>query len=390
MLIVSGIWPPDVGGPASHGPQIARFLAGRGHDVRAVVSAAGPLSEPDISVRVARRDRPLPLRMAAGAATLAIAVREVDVVYATGIYHRAAAACRLAGTPLVLKLVNDPAYERSRNWGRTTSTLEEFQDGGSRDPVMRALRAARDHALASAHELIVPSEYLARIVRGWRLSPPVTVVSNPAVVTPSQYSRAQLRRDLGMDGLTAVFAGRLVRQKNLELAIDAMRDVRRLRFVIVGDGPERPALRRAVAAAGVADRVSILPPVSQQRAGDWMRAADLTLLPSDWENFPHAVVESLAQGTPVVATAVGGVPEIIEHDRTGWLLGAGDREALAATLRRFVGDEAARLRLRAGAAVAGDRYRPERLFGLAEEVLARAAARRRATAAAPGGARRRR
>lgn len=373
ILIVSGIWPPDIGGPASHGPAIARFLAERGHAVAAVVSAAGAVSGADFEVRVTRRDRPLPVRMAAGAATLANAVRGVDVVYATGIYHRVAAACAIAGTPLVLKLVNDPAYERSRNWGRTTSTLEAFQSVDARDPVARVLCVARDRALNSARELIVPSEYLARIVRSWGVLAPVTVISNPAVVAPSTRSRAQLRDELGMQGPTAVFAGRLVRQKNLELAIEVMRGLQGLRLVIIGDGPERPALMRSVAAAGVEDRVSILPAVSQQQAGDWMRAADVTLLPSDWENFPHAVVESLAQGTPVIATAVGGVPEIVEHDRTGWLVGGGDRTALTDALRHFVGDESARLRLRAGAADAGGRYRPERLLALIEEVLLRTA-----------------
>lgn len=370
---MSGIWPPDVGGPASHGPQLARFLAERGHGVTALVSAAQPLSDPAFGLRVTRRDRPLPVRMAAGAVALAGAVRQVDVVYATGIYHRVAAACRIAGAPLVVKLVNDPAYERARNWARTAVTLEAFQRDAPSDPVISALRAARDRALHCADALVVPSEYLARIVRGWGLRPPVNVIPNPAVVAARPRRREQLRRELAMDGPTAVFAGRLVRQKNLPMAIDAMRDVRGLKLAIVGDGPERPALLRAIAAAGVEDRVSVLPPVSQPRAGDWMRAADATLLPSDWENFPHAVVESLAQGTPVIATAVGGVAEIVEHGRTGWLVPPGDREALRGALQRLVDDPQTRAALRPRALVASERYRPERLFALAEELLARTA-----------------
>lgn len=370
---MSGIWPPDVGGPASHGPQIARFLAGRGHEVSAVVSAAGPLDDPGFPIRVTRRDRPLPLRLAAGAAVLARAVRQVDVVYATGIYHRTAAACKLAGVPLVIKVVNDPAFERARNWGRTDGTLESFQQPGVRDPVSLCLRAARDRALGSAAALIVPSEYLARFVRGWQLRPPVEVIANPAVVATSLQSREQLRASHGMNGLTAVFAGRLVAQKNLRMAIEAMRRVEGLRLVIVGEGPERVTLTGAIETAAVADRVSILPAVSQQQAADLMRAADVTLLPSDWENFPHAVVESLAQGTPVIATAVGGVPEIIEHERTGWLVPPGDHQALIAALSRFAGDEQARRRMREGAGAVRGRYRPERLFAMAEELLLQSA-----------------
>jgi FkbM family methyltransferase len=391
ILIVSGIWPPDVGGPASHGPQFARHLLQQGHTVSAVVSAAERLDAADVAVRVIRRDRPLALRMPAGALALAGAVRHADVVYATGIYHRVVAACRLAGVPVVLKLVHDPAYERAVHWDRTTLTLEAFQAQTDGDPVVRTLRAARDRALGAADEIVVPSEYLGELVRGWGLRPPVTVISNPASVVPSALSRDQVRDSLGMKGLTAVFAGRLVRQKNLPLAIEAMRDVPGLELVLVGDGPERPAIERTIQAAGVAERVRVLGAVSQQQACDWMRAADVTLLTSDWENFPHAVVESLSQGTPVIATAVGGVPEIVEHDRNGWLVTPGDRAALTAALRRFVADAAARRRLTAGAAdtAASDAYRPERLLALTEAVLVRtvgAAARRRATGrVSPGG-----
>jgi glycosyltransferase involved in cell wall biosynthesis len=110
-----------------------------------------------------------------------------------------------------------------------------------------------------------------------------------------------------------------------------------------------------------------------------MRAADLTLLSSSWENFPHAAVESLAQGTPVVATAVGGVPEIVEHDRNGWLVPPKDEAARAAALERFVRDPDARGRLRAGAAEDGARFDPDVLFERAESLIRRAMAAGRPT-----------
>jgi glycosyltransferase involved in cell wall biosynthesis len=178
-----------------------------------------------------------------------------------------------------------------------------------------------------------------------------------------------------MNGLSAVFAGRFVEQKNLDLAVAGLRSVDGLTLYLIGDGPERARIADVIAAAGLGDRIRLIPPVSQERAGAWMRAADVTVLPSSWENFPHAAVESLAQGTPVVATAVGGVPEIVEHDSNGWLLPSGDEAALSAALTRFTRDESTRERWRAGAAATGDRFDPDVLFAKAEALIRRAAAR---------------
>ena len=79
-------------------------------------------------------------------------------------------------------------------------------------------------------------------------------------------------------------------------------------------------------------------------------AADASLLSSAWENFPHTAVEALAVGTPVIATAVGGVPEVVIDGENGLLVPAGDADALADAIRRYFSDEALQTRLRAAAA----------------------------------------
>src|SRR4051812_5797200 len=104
VLIVSSIWPPDIGGPASHGPSFGEFLVRRGHDVRAIASTDGDAIRPPFTLQQLDRNAPLPRRLATGAATLVRAVRDAQVVYATGMYARSALATWARGTPLVLKL----------------------------------------------------------------------------------------------------------------------------------------------------------------------------------------------------------------------------------------------------------------------------------------------
>lgn len=369
VLVVSGIWPPDVGGPASHGPGLGRFLADRGHRVTGLASVSEPPVQPGFPLVTASRDRPLPVRWMEAEAKLLRLARRIDVIYATGLYHRSALAATAARVPMVVKLVNDPAFERARNSGRFHGTLEEFQvapAGG----LVSALKRMRDAMLARAGAIIVPSHYLAEIVRAWLPAPrSITVIPNPAPAETPLPGRDELRLELGVTGPSIVFAGRFVLQKNLPLLIAALRDVPDATLWLVGDGPEAGTLRAAVDEHGVGERVRMLPAVARAAAVRWMKAADVTVLPSSWENFPHAAVESLTVGTPVVATAVGGVPEIVEAEVNGLLVESGDRDGLAVALRRALHDAPTNRRLLEGAAAVGDRFSPDRLYEAAEDVI---------------------
>jgi glycosyltransferase involved in cell wall biosynthesis len=371
VLITSGIWPPDVGGPASHGPELGRFLVARGHEVEAVTTAgATGIEDGPFPVKAIPRDRALPIRLSAAALAVASAARGKDVVYAAGLYTRSSLASRLCSVPLVVKLAADPAYERARRAGYGGS-LKDFQQQLS-SPRSRYLKRQRAVALSRAMRIIVPSRYLAEIVTGWGVPPErVEVVPNPAPAIDFSEPREELRRRLGVSGPTFVFAGRFVKQKNLPLAVDALRHVDGASLVLVGEGPEADTVTAAVASAGLSERVSIKRAVARDVAIAWMRAADAAVLPSDWENFPHAAVEALAAGTPVIATAVGGVPEIVESGVNGILVPPADVEALAAAMASIVRDGERVVRLRAAALEAGRSYGAGRVYGTIARELER-------------------
>src|SRR5439155_7741131 len=129
VLIVSGIWPPDVGGPASHAPEVASFLRAHGHDVEVVTTAdTAPASE-EYPVRWVRRSLPPGARHAEGIRLVREQAQRADVVYTTGMFGRSSLGSLLARTPFVVKLTADPAYERARRWGLWRGSLESFQHG---------------------------------------------------------------------------------------------------------------------------------------------------------------------------------------------------------------------------------------------------------------------
>jgi glycosyltransferase involved in cell wall biosynthesis len=356
IAFLTGIWPPDVGGPATHGPDFARYLVGRGHVVRVVTMGDGEPSERPCEVEVVSRRLPFPLRYGSVALRGARAAGRSDVVYASATYAAAAAAAKLARRPLVAKLVSDPAYERAQRYRLFRGSLEEFQHARSR-PVL-VLKALRTASLRAARTIVVPSAYLAEIAAGWDLGRErIHVLTNPAPPP----------RDVEAESLAAgtfVFVGRLTRQKALHTALEAIELVPQARLVLVGDGPERAELERL---AG--DRVEFRGVLPRDEALRVVAGAEAGLLSSDWENLPHSAVEALSVGVPVVSTAVGGVPEVVRDGENGLLVAPGRPGELAAALRRLLEEPGLRERLAAAAKPSVEAISSEAIYARLEALL---------------------
>jgi glycosyltransferase involved in cell wall biosynthesis len=178
--------------------------------------------------------------------------------------------------------------------------------------------------------------------------PPGRVVVVPNGIeapSPDPRARARLRRALGLGpGDTLLLAlGRLHREKGPDVLVQALmrlhqRGAAGWRCVFVGDGPEREALRAAGAPLG--DRVLFAG--SRGRVAPWLEACDLLVLPSREEGMPVAAIEAMMHGRPVIATRVGGTPEVVRHDETGILLPPEDPAALDDALTSLLGDAARR------------------------------------------------
>jgi glycosyltransferase involved in cell wall biosynthesis len=369
VLVISGIWPPDVGGPASHAPQVASFLQSRGHGVVVVTTASAPPPSATFPVHWVSRSLPKGVVHVRTGLEVARRAARVDVVYTTGMFGRSAVGATLARRPYIVKLTADPAFERARRRGIAGGNVDQFQ-AASAGPKVRALRLARDAELRGAAHVFTPSSYLGELAVSWGVAPArVSVLPNPAPELPESEPREVLRASFGMDRLTLAFAGRLTAQKSLGLALRAISQVDGVDLLIAGEGDERAPLEDAAAKLALSERVRFLGPLARDRVIDLFRAADAAILSSSWENFPHAVVEALAAGTPVIATRAGGVAEVVHDEVNGLIVPADDVEALGAAVRRFAGDAELRERLRAAAVPSVAEYAPARVFGRLEATL---------------------
>lgn len=153
--------------------------------------------------------------------------------------------------------------------------------------------------------------------------------------SPSRRRRARAELGIAEDAWVVGTVGRLSPEKNQRLLIDAiapMLDPRR-HLVIVGDGPERSRLESCAQATMRPELVHFTGARDDPEA--WLAAFDAFALTSDSEGLPLVLLEAMAVGLPVVATSVGGIPDVVEQGVTGYLVAPGDRSALTAELVRL-------------------------------------------------------
>jgi glycosyltransferase involved in cell wall biosynthesis len=202
---------------------------------------------------------------------------------------------------------------------------------------------------------------------------------------PSDEEVSEVKRRLGMaqhDRLI-ISIGRLSKEKAHDDLIEAFRVLRTTnpnlscRLVIVGDGPERANLETAARASGQNDRITFAGQVSNTQP--FYAAADVFVLPSHSEGSPNVLLEAMAAEVPIVATAVGGVPEIVADEESALLVPPKNPDALAVAIDRVLHDSALAQRLTtvASALVARD-HSPEAyarsLISLYQEVIEQRAA----------------
>lgn len=151
----------------------------------------------------------------------------------------------------------------------------------------------------------------------------------------------------GEKDVVLLHVGRFAPQKNHLLLIEAfalaVKEYPTMQLWLVGDGPLQPAVERLVKEKGLEEKVLFLG--IRDDVPKLLADSDVFILPSDWEGVPLTVLEAMAAGKPVIATAVGGVPELVEDGATGVLVPPRDPEALAQGILRLVKDPDLRRRM---------------------------------------------
>jgi glycosyltransferase involved in cell wall biosynthesis len=332
-----------------------------GHDARIVAIKPGPLAE-DARARgvpAVILDRPIKHERILRSLAVMVPLRP-DIIHAhntTSLHY--AVLCRLLGGGRVL--ITDHA-QISRVPSPFEWCLTDVEVAVSRDTAARSL----------AHTVL----------------PEVKVLHNGIEVHPPRRSRAEVRAELGLgEGIVAIHVARFVPLKAQDVVVRAVAAARArggaLTVVFVGDGPEQANVERLAKELG-------LGPAEVRFLGfrtdvpDLLAASDVFLLPSRTEGLPLSVLEAMTHGLAIVATPVGGVPELCTDERDALFVPVDDPEALAGALLRLAPDTALRARLGEAARTRAARdisfsAMTEAYFALYREMLSRGTARELAT-----------
>ncbi|MCA9363893.1 glycosyltransferase family 4 protein [Candidatus Kaiserbacteria bacterium] len=330
LLIATGLYPPDIGGPATYTTMLEAELPARGIEV--LVVPYGLV-----------RTYPKFLRHVVYAWKVFCASKRCDLLYAldpvsVGLSVRIVHL--LTGKPYFLRVPGDYAWEQGRQRFGVHDMLDTFLTQTKQHPAVRILNAVERWVARGASRVIVPSRYLRGVVHAWGVSPEKSVVIYSALhpIRVSE-SKEHLRARLGYTGTVFVTAGRLVPWKGVGTLIALIprlkKQIGRVTLVVVGDGPERARLEAQTATLGVTSDVQFAGTLTKDALGAVLKAADVFVLNTAYEGLSHQLLEVMDIGTPVVTTDVGGNPELITDGIHGLLVSYDNTEQLVDALGRM-------------------------------------------------------
>lgn len=340
-VFATGIFPPDIGGPATSVAALATAWAAQGHDVTVVTYAddAASADAHPFAVRRVRRAQPAWRKLPAYVKELWRASSAPGPIFAqdgvpSGLPALVVATLRRRA--LVVRVTGDLAWERAQAEGGYRESIEHFQRDRNVPLRIALLRAVQRFVYRRADRVVAPSRYLADLAVGWGVpAARVRTVHNGVHLpdVPADAPRSPRR---------IVAAGRLVPWKNFDVLIKAMAKVLQefpdATLAIAGDGPEGGRLRALADAPMLKGRVEFVGALGRAELHRLIAGSAAFALPSSYEGFSHQLVEAMACGTPVVASRAGGNPEIVQDGVNGLLVEPGDAHGLAEALASLLRD----------------------------------------------------
>jgi len=335
VLMVNHEFPPLGGGGANANYYIARELVRLGHTVAVITAHCGELA------RREQMDGVEVLRVACMRRNQThTCLREATfwTARASGFAAAWAREHRPDVVQCFFALPNGPvAWRAARAARRPFAIRLSGGDVPGNDPtrytkLSRLLLPLTRRIMGAADALIVNSAGLRDLARTAFPDLDFTVIPNGVDVDEFRPAEPHER-----DGpLRLLCVARLIERKGLQFLLPALgslhRDGHRFELRIIGDGPMRARLERMVAAEGLQDCVAIDGAIAHEKLPEVYRAADLLVLPSLAEGMPNVVLEAISSGLPVVGTRVPGMAELVQAGENGWLVAAGDADALRAAL----------------------------------------------------------
>lgn len=323
ILIATGIYPPEIGGPATYTKMLEKHLPQYGHEI--FVAPYGWV-----------RRYPKIIRHFVFVWKLIQESKGCDVVYALDPVSVGLPVCIasfVTRKPFILRIAGDYAWEQGQQRFGITAVLDTFIQEKQKHPFVLLLQSIQAGVAKRALGIVVPSNYMKSVVHAWGISQEkIQVIYSALFPLEVRETKEEIQKMFKYSGTIISTAGRLVPWKGMKLLIEILPELQKkvpdINLVIVGDGPLREDLESFAEECGVSDTVRFVGRLEKHALGPVIKGSDVFVLNTAYEGLSHQLLEVMDLEIPVVTTDVGGNTELIEDKKTGLLIPYNDKDAL--------------------------------------------------------------
>ena len=325
ILITVGIFPPDIGGPASFVPKIAKLLQENGFEVTIICLSNEKIVDNE-SYKIIRilRNQNLMIRWIKTIFKMISNGRNADTIFVNGLPMEAYISNLFLRKKLIRKVVGDWAWERGRNKGIIDDSFDEFQKN-KHNLHLEIAKFSRGWTATKADLVITPSVHLKNVVKNWGVSE-----NNLKVIYNGTKIQSKITKKEN-EVLHFITVGRLAPWKNIDKIIQAMAILNEkgfnFIFNIVGSGPLNEKLKILVKELKLENKIFFLGQKNTEELNEIYLDSDIYIQASGYEGLPHVILEAINFNLSIISTPIGGTNEILLDGKNGWILRLKDEKA---------------------------------------------------------------
>jgi len=318
ILITTGIYPPDIGGPATYSKLLFDELPKKGIEVE-ILSFGEVKKWPKI------------IRHIAYFFKILSKTKGVDVIYAqdpVSVGLPTTLANKFLRKKFFIRIAGDYAWEQGVQRFDIKDDLDTFSAKNDYGFRVKFFKKIQFYVAKQADKIIVPSHYFKTVILNWGIiDKKITVIYNGIKLSePSEVQPPKIREKVILS------VGRLVPWKGFKVLIEVMPEILKeipdVKLVIVGSGPQKEELENKITELSLREAVTLTGQLSREEVLDNMRKASVFVLNTQYEGFAHLLLEAANNKVPVVTTNIGGNPELIKNNQEGVLVKPDDKEAI--------------------------------------------------------------
>ena len=318
VLVTVGIFPPDIGGPATFVPKIAKYFQDElNYEIEILTLSDNKNSNINDDFSVKRIDRNLPIiyRWLKTIFTIYKLGKNKDLIFVNGLGTEATIANIFLNKKIIRKIVGDPVWERAYSKAKISESFDEFQVKNYGFSISFQ-KKVRSFSIKKSDIVVTPSQHLKNFILNLGFKNKIEIINN-GVFIPEENTNIFTN-----DQINITIVSRLVTHKNIKKIIRAISDLNDplIYLNIIGDGPELNQLQKISLESNNKDNIIFHGKLNRDEIDHIFLNSDIYIQASNYEGLPHSLLEAMSYGIPVLCTPVGECKEILGNEDRGYIL----------------------------------------------------------------------